>query len=62
MRLGNRDQAAKYVDQISSEFSMFTERTLKPLAKYMKYITKLQKKNLILMVLIYGKTVLHRAF
>ena len=45
MRLGNRDQATKYVDQISNEFSMFTARTLKPLAKYMKYITNLQRKD-----------------
>ena len=38
MRLENRDQATKYADQLNNECSMFTARTLEPLAKYMKYI------------------------
>ena len=43
MRLENRDQSTKYADQLNNECSMFTARTLEPLAKYMKYITNLQR-------------------
>ena len=43
MRLENRDQSTKYADQLNNECSMCTARTLQPLAKYMKYITNLQR-------------------